>query len=177
MSEELFQRAMAFSRKAHSNHIGYNGQPYFDDHIVHVVKNALLLIVRFPEGMISKDEEALICALAALHDCVEDEKHTGTTYADLEAAGFGDALISRVRRLDGRNRKGTYQQDIESMALEGDLAVITVKLADNQHNRSPERAATRPAHMDGIQKRYDRAGQVLEVAFAELLQTRRRLAS
>jgi (p)ppGpp synthase/HD superfamily hydrolase len=80
-------------------------------------------------------EEAVRHA-ALLHDVLED------TDADdnfLRGQGYSDRVIALVEGVTRTPEKGTYRQWIDSIARSKDRGLILIKLADMQHNSSPER--------------------------------------
>lgn len=152
-----------FSREAHRHQQDKAGKPYFD-HILRVVDNCRRLIAQ--AGLALTTEQAwVIIAVAILHDVVEDEEITGVGYARLEEMRVPGEVIERVRRLDKRFKTGSYQQNIQAIADEGDIVVIVVKWADILDNSSPARIASLPPEERSIVKRYTGAGATLEAAY------------
>jgi (p)ppGpp synthase/HD superfamily hydrolase len=162
----FFEQAYAAARDGHQYQWDKAGRPYIE-HIDRVIERTRLLIQGLPEGQVDPALADAILATAALHDLVEDGDVTGYTYETLEAKGFPQAIIARVRRLDKRYKIGTYANNIEAIAIEGDIGVIMVKLADNLDNSDPERIAVLPPSERSIKDRYDRVRPFLVAAYEQ----------
>ena len=92
------------------------------------------------------------------------------TADDLRASGYSErtiALVQRLSRPEGENRP-SYMDWIRSMAASGDRGLISIKLADNEHNSQPDRVAKLPLGERDIVKRYERSMWVLRSALAAM---------
>lgn len=123
---EAFNRAYAFSARAHAGQFRKDGEPY----ITHPLAVAEILA-----GW-NMDGQTLVAAL--LHDVVED---TGVTREQI-AAQFGPAvaaLVDGVTKLDQLEFESKAHAQAENfrkmlLAMAQDLRVILIKLADRLHN-------------------------------------------
>ncbi|MGE0228313.1 MAG: HD domain-containing protein [Dehalococcoidia bacterium] len=104
--------ALAIAVEAHRGQVDKAGQPY--------ILHPLRVMAR-----VSTPEERLV---AVLHDVVEDSP---TTFDDLRAAGFDEAVVRAVDFLTRREDE-TYEAFIER--VDGDALARRVKLADLEDN-------------------------------------------
>ena len=121
----LIKKAYDFANKKHENQYRKSGEPY----IIHPINVAYNLATW---GM----DTPSICA-GLLHDVVED---TSATYQDIQV-GFGEEIAQIV---DGVTKLADAFSDLEEKqtknytklfgAMEKDIRVIIVKLADRLHN-------------------------------------------
>lgn len=97
-------------------------------------------------------------AIAWLHDVLEDSSFTE---GHLLAAGIEPATIQAVTVITRRDGE-RYVEFIDRIAASGNIAAITVKLADLRHN-------LRPGCPEDLAKRYRLAIPRLEAALALLI--------
>jgi hypothetical protein len=76
-------------------------------------------------------------------------------------AGISPAAAGIVQEVS-RPEGSTYRAWIQSLAALGSRSAVKVKLADNEHNGSPERVATIPEGPEMLRRRYLPARQLLE---------------
>lgn len=115
---DLTTKAADFARMKHHNQLDDSGKPYFDAHIVQVVKQL---------EVITQDENIL--AAAYLHDTVED---TDTTYEEL-IEEFGQKVADLVMEVTHEGEKDNYGRWFPRLKTrEG----IMIKLADRNSNIS-----------------------------------------
>lgn len=141
---------IAYIKKAHAGQMTKGGEPYW----THPVAVANLL----PASATDDERHA-----ALLHDVIED---CGVTADDLRAAGYSErtvGLVTALSRPEGDGRP-TYMEWIRSIAASGDRGLMTIKLADNEHNSDPERVAKLPFEERDIVQRYVRSMAVLRYA-------------
>lgn len=149
---------IAFIKKAHRGQYTKGGEPYW----THPVAVMELL----PEDATDDERHA-----ALLHDVVED---TDTTLDQLRDLGYSERtiwLLDKLSRPKGPDRP-TYMKWIESIAATGDLGLIQIKLADNQHNTVPERVLQLPESERGVVRRYARSMKILLSAINTLESTK-----
>jgi len=119
-------RAFLFSAEAHNGQLRRSGEPY----ICHPVAVTYLL------GQIRMDTQTLCAAL--LHDVIED---TGITKKEL-AATFNETVaelvdgVSKLSSIHFETRERAQAESFRKMllAMNRDIRVIIVKLADRLHN-------------------------------------------
>jgi len=122
----LIKRAYLFAADAHKDQIRKSGEPY----LVHPLEVALLISEL-------RLDEASICA-GLLHDVVED---TNITSDDLgqhfgaEVAALVDG-VTKLSRVTFTSREDAQAENFRKMllAMNRDIRVILVKLADRLHN-------------------------------------------
>ena len=86
---------------------------------------------------------------------------TNAALADADAATAAlSALMGEVERLS-------------ALADSGDIAVLRVKLADNEDNRDPARVAALPGAAERVATRYEPARALLEDGLARAMARRR----
>jgi GTP pyrophosphokinase len=123
---EKIERAYAIAREAHKNQRRRSGEPY----IMHPVAVAKIL---FEIGM---DNECIIGAL--LHDVVEDTDYD----LDFIKKNFGDDVallvdgVTKLGQIPLSTREEVQAENIRKMfiAMNQDVRVIIIKLADRLHN-------------------------------------------
>lgn len=123
---DLLRRAFEFARAAHKGQCRKSGEPF----VSHPVEVAIIL------GDLRMDAETVAAAL--LHDVVED---TDTTKEDL-ARLFGEAVadlvdgVTKITRIEVENLSDEQAATIRKMfvAMNKDIRVIVIKLADRLHN-------------------------------------------
>ena len=125
-NNELILKAYQLARKAHENQRRRSGEPY----IMHPVAVAKIL---FEMGM---DNECIIAAL--LHDVVEDTK-CSLEQIEEEFGGEVAQLVDGVTKLGQiplSSREEVQAENIRKMfiAMNRDVRVIIIKLADRLHN-------------------------------------------
>lgn len=123
---EKIEKAYQLAREAHKNQRRRSGEPY----IMHPVAVAKIL---FDIGM---DNECIIAAL--LHDVVEDTEYT----IDYIKKLFGDDVallvdgVTKLGQIPLSTREEVQAENIRKMfiAMNQDVRVIIIKLADRLHN-------------------------------------------
>lgn len=123
---EKIKHAYDLARAAHRNQRRRSGEPY----IMHPVAVAKIL---FEMGM---DNECIISAL--LHDVVEDTKYD----LDFIRSEFGDTVallvdgVTKLGQIPLSSREEVQAENIRKMfiAMNQDVRVIIIKLADRLHN-------------------------------------------
>ena len=123
---ENIKRAYELAREAHKDQRRRSGEPY----IMHPVAVAKIL---FEMGM---DNECIISAL--LHDVVEDTKYS----LDFIREQFGDDVallvdgVTKLGQVPLSSREEVQAENIRKMfiAMNQDVRVIIIKLADRLHN-------------------------------------------
>lgn len=143
---------VAYIQRVHAGQTTKGGDPYW----THPVAVMGLL----PANATEDERHA-----ALLHDVIED---CGVTADELRAAGYSErtiALVQGLSRPEGPNRP-SYMDWIRSIADTGDRGLISIKLADNEHNSQPDRIAKLPPEQRDIVKRYERSMRVLRKALA-----------
>lgn len=159
-----FEEIVAYAQRAHANHIGYDGKPYWP-HVERVIDNVEQLIDALPPGIFTPEEREIAKMIAALHDTAEDEKHTGVSHEQLGRDGVPIEVRKPLLRLDrNRSQIAQYLNNVQAMVIENDKFVLIVKLGDNRENRYRERTPG----METLQKRYDDAGKLLEAWYEHL---------
>jgi GTP pyrophosphokinase len=124
--EDLLERAFLFARDAHAGQCRKSGEPF----VSHPVEVAIVL------GDLRMDVETIAAAL--LHDVVED---TEVTKEDL-AEAFNEPIaelvdgVTKITRIEVENLSDEQAQTIRKMfvAMNKDIRVIVIKLADRLHN-------------------------------------------
>lgn len=124
---EKIEKAYILARNAHKDQRRYSGEPY----IMHPIAVAKIL---FTLGM---DNECIIGAL--LHDVVEDTEEYDIKYIRSE---FGDDVahlvdgVTKLGQIPLSTREEVQAENIRKMfmAMNEDVRVIIIKLADRLHN-------------------------------------------
>lgn len=116
MSLDLFFKARCFAEKAHQDQKDDDGKPYFDAHVLHVVK-----LVKEAGGTTD------MIVAAYLHDTIED---TDTTYEDL-VKEFGVKIADLVNELTHEGTKDSYGYYFPRLKSRD---AIVIKLADRMSN-------------------------------------------
>ena len=124
--EELLEKAFLFAREAHAGQCRKSGEPF----IAHPVEVALIL------ADLRMDVESICAAL--LHDTVEDT----TVSSDRVAEEFNSQIaqlvdgVTKITRIEVESLSDEQAQTIRKMfvAMNKDIRVIVIKLADRLHN-------------------------------------------
>ena len=136
---ELTKRAMIIAEEKHRGQVDKNGYPY----IFH------------PFTVASKMEDEVSCAVALLHDVVED---TGTSFEELKERGITDEVIKHLR-LVTHDKKVPYLDYVRNML--GDEVAMRVKVADLSHNSDLSRLKkVTPADLERV-KKYEQAKKII----------------
>jgi hypothetical protein len=130
----------------HAGQMDKGGQPY----IKHLDEVAFLLVYHW------RDVPQYAIAAAWLHDALED---TSATPQTLARAGISAAAIGVIQELT-RPPGLEYMHWIRQLATSGSEWALKIKLADNEHNRSPAR---RLPDSNLLLSRYLPARDILEV--------------
>lgn len=135
----MLEKAIELAARAHAGQVDKAGEPY----ILHPLR--LMLSVTGENARIT----------AVLHDIVED---TGTTLADLRAAGFSETVVAAVDALT--KRKGETRVEAAARAAANPVARV-VKLADVTHNMDLSRIPSpTPKDLDRM-KQYEQVRAIL----------------
>ena len=120
------KKALKLCYEAHAGQVDKSGLPYVH-HPFHLAEQM-------------DDEDSTVVAL--LHDVVED---TSCTFDDLEAMGFGEAVLGALRLLTHEDSVPylTYVKEIAK-----DPLAKKVKLADLAHNSDLSRLDHEPSEKD-----------------------------
>lgn len=147
------RQTIDFIVEAHAGQVTKGGEPYW----THPVEVMGLL----PSHATDDERHA-----ALLHDVIED---TSVTADDLRRAGYSERTVSLVERLSRPSgaARPTYMDWIRSIAASGDIGLMQIKLADNQHNSDPDRIAKLPENERDIVVRYVRSMNILQAAIKE----------
>ena len=124
--EQMLKRAFDFANEAHKGQCRKSGEPY----ISHPVEVAIIL------ADLHMDAETLCSAI--LHDTVEDTSAT----LELVAETFNDAIaqlvdgVTKITRVEVGTLTDEQAQTMRKMlvAMNKDIRVIVIKLADRLHN-------------------------------------------
>lgn len=124
--EEMLEKAFLFAREAHAGQCRKSGEPF----IAHPVEVALIL------ADLRMDVESVCAAL--LHDTVEDSDVTLEQVASLfneQVAELVDG-VTKITRIEVESLSDEQAQTIRKMfvAMNKDIRVIVIKLADRLHN-------------------------------------------
>ncbi len=127
----LTQKAMILMFEGHKDQKDKSGVPY----------------VFHPFHVAEQMEDEMSCAVALLHDLVED---TPCTIGELRRQGFPDAVCDAVALL-------THEEGVPYMdyirRIKGNPLAVKVKLADLMHNSDPTRLpCVTPADQARMQK-------------------------
>lgn len=122
----MLEKAFLFAGKAHSGQLRKSGEPF----IAHPVEVALIL------GDVRMDVETICAAL--LHDTVED---SDVTLEEVETE-FNTSIsqlvdgVTKITRIEVESLSDKQAQTIRKMfvAMNKDIRVIVIKLADRLHN-------------------------------------------
>jgi GTP pyrophosphokinase len=123
---DTLRKAFEFARDAHEGQCRKSGEPF----IIHPVEVAIIL------ADLRMDIEALCAGL--LHDTVEDS----TVTLDQVSAAFNDSVaqlvdgVTKITRIEVESLSDEQAQTIRKMfvAMNKDIRVIVIKLADRLHN-------------------------------------------
>jgi hypothetical protein len=136
------KRAETLSRLLHAGH-KYGDEPYFDAHVVPVVK-------RVHETHV----HPFYSVVAYLHDIIEE---TSVTIEDLKTFGFHSSTIRAVEFIT-RDPDDTYFEYIERIAKAPEVSGLgarVVKIADLEENLSNDPP-------DSLRERYEKALDILD---------------
>lgn len=133
---EMLEAARRVCKEKHAGQVDKMGKPYY----LHPYAVA---------DKVGSPEEKCV---AYLHDVVED---TDTTLDDLRGMGFPDEVVEGVDAVTRRDGESYF--DFIRRCKRNDIGRV-VKIADVQHNTSPERAAGRTP---SLEKRYSKAMAIL----------------
>ncbi len=136
----LTKRALKLCFEAHKNQVDKSGMPYVF-HPFHLAEQMT-------------DEQTTIAAL--LHDVVED---THYTFADLEAMGFGEEVMTALRLLTHDDAEP--YMDYVARIRENPIA-RAVKLADLAHNSDSSRLDYVDEWARQREEKYRRAMELLK---------------
>jgi (p)ppGpp synthase/HD superfamily hydrolase len=143
---ELLELAKKVAIQAHADKLDDGGEPYW----------------KHPEAVAARMTSLEGKMAAWLHDVVED---TPITIEDLRRMGFPSLVLDAVYAVTRQIRHGQKEKYIAEfiprIKRSGPLAV-ELKLADLDHNMSPERVAKLPPEKQDIVRRYERAKRILE---------------
>ncbi|MBE6753555.1 MAG: bifunctional (p)ppGpp synthetase/guanosine-3',5'-bis(diphosphate) 3'-pyrophosphohydrolase [Ruminococcaceae bacterium] len=145
---DAIERAYLLANKAHAEQKRKSGEPY----IVHPVSVAIILVE------LGMDSDCIVTAL--LHDVVED---TDYELSDIEEM-FGKTIaeltdgVTKLRKINFSSREEHQAENLRKMliAMNRDIRVIIIKLADRIHNMR-----TLYAHTE--QKQRDIAKETMEI--------------
>lgn len=127
--------AEAYASVVHAGQTDKGGAPYIG-HLARVVGRTSAKIPGL-NGTFSPERLDEMLQIAWLHDVIED---TSFGTADLAREGFSEGVLQGVYALS--NVSGVpYCDFIAGIAEHAPLAVILVKLSDNEDNADPERLA------------------------------------
>lgn len=146
------EETIAFIQKAHFGQVTKGGEPYWTHP---------LAVMQLLPACATEDERHA----ALLHDVIED---CGISAIQLLEAGYSHRtvnLVNALSRPEGQDRP-SYMEWIRSIAASGDIGLIHIKLADNQHNSDPTRIAALSEDQRGITKRYEKSMNILREALA-----------
>ena len=134
------RRAYELGKAAHDGQFRLSGEPFFS-HPLNVARIVISL------GM---DTESIIASL--LHDAVEDTEMTTETVAK-EFGSSVAALVDGVTKLNKMANLNSEQQQAENvrkmlLAMDEDIRVIIIKLADRLHNMRTLNAQSGPKQLE-----------------------------
>ena len=137
---EAIRRAYELGKAAHDGQFRLSGEPFFS----HPLNVACIVI------SLGMDTESIIAAL--LHDAVEDTEMTTETVAK-EFGSSVAALVDGVTKLNKMANLNSEQQQAENvrkmlLAMDEDIRVIIIKLADRLHNMRTLNAQSGPKQLE-----------------------------
>ena len=135
----LTRKAMILMFEGHKEQKDKSGVPY----------------VFHPFHVAEQMDDEISCAVALLHDLVED---TSITVEDLRRQGFPDAVCDAVALMT--HREGVPYMDYIRRIKENPIAV-KVKLADLRHNSDPSRLAVQTEKDLARMRKYQAAMELL----------------
>ena len=145
---DKIQRAYDLSEKAHRGQMRISGEPY----ITHPLAVAYILM------SLGMDTDTIIAAI--LHDVVED---TDTPLRDIETQFGRDVAllvdgVTKLRKMSFSTREEQQAENVRKMllAMNEDIRVIIIKLADRLHNM-------RTLDVRREQKQRDQAKETMDV--------------
>ena len=156
--------AQRFATIVHEGQVDKAGRPYVE-HLSRVDARVFAMSAGCPFWSNEEVDEAR--QIAWLHDAVED---TSYGYQELLMEGFSKAVCLAVSKLTRHEAaiNGSlppYREWIASLAENGDLPTILVKLADVEDNSDPERLALLPEETRArLLRKYEPAQEVLRAA-------------
>ena len=137
---EAVRRAYEMGKAAHDGQFRLSGEPFF----CHPLNVACIVI------SLGMDTESIIAAL--LHDAVEDTEMT-TEAVGKEFGSSVAALVDGVTKLNKMANLNSEQQQAENvrkmlLAMDEDIRVIIIKLADRLHNMRTLNAQSGPKQLE-----------------------------
>lgn len=123
---ELLRRAFEFARVAHADQRRKSGEPF----VIHPVEVAIIL------ADLRMDVETLCAAL--LHDTVEDSSTTKEQVAEEFSPQIAELVdgVTKISKIEVEDLNDEQAQTFRKMlvAMNRDIRVIVIKLADRLHN-------------------------------------------
>ena len=137
---EAIRRAYDMAKAAHEGQLRLSGEPYF----THPLSVACIVI------SLGMDTESVLAAL--LHDAIED---TPMTDEEIRRA-FGDSVanlvegVTKLNKMASRSREQQQAENVRKMllAMDEDIRVIIIKLADRLHNMRTLDAQSRDKQLE-----------------------------
>lgn len=124
--QELLRRAFEFAREAHKGQCRKSGEPF----VIHPVEVTIIL------ADLRMDVETLCAAL--LHDTVEDSSTTKEQVADTFSPQIAELVdgVTKISKIEVEDLNDEQAQTFRKMlvAMNRDIRVIVIKLADRLHN-------------------------------------------
>ena len=124
--QELLTRAFEFAREAHKGQCRKSGEPF----VIHPVEVTIIL------ADLRMDVETLCAAL--LHDTVEDSSTTKEQVADTFSPQIAELVdgVTKISKIEVEDLNDEQAQTFRKMlvAMNRDIRVIVIKLADRLHN-------------------------------------------
>ena len=136
--------AIRFMKRAHRGQKDLGGKPYW--------KHPVRVMARLGRSATIVEKHA-----ALLHDVIED---TGTTFQDIERAGFHADVLAVVELLTCPGTL-TYQRYIKRLIASGNAAALRVKLADLGDNMDGRRIIPDGRQHSQLLRRHQRAEQLI----------------
>ena len=127
--------AETFARTVHAEQADKSGEPYVE-HLQRVAARTMAKVAGLP-GILSAQLVSEILQIAWLHDVIED---TDYGQQDLLREGFSTEVVLGVLALTKR-AGARYDEAIRDLCFDAPLAVLLVKLSDNEDNADPDRLA------------------------------------
>lgn len=148
--------AEQIAEKVHKGQVDKLGRPYIE----HLRATVVNLTTLFPDA--TQDE----IDAAWLHDVLEDSIDAHEAELMLKAEGIRPEVIDIVKLVTRPPIE--YLSWIEGLAAVGNISALKVKLADNMHNRDPERVMAIADGTSLVAKRYEPARLIMENALRRL---------
>lgn len=124
--QALLKRAFEFARDAHAGQFRKSGEPF----VIHPVEVAIIL------ADLRMDVETLCAAL--LHDTVEDSSTTKEQVAEEFSPQIAELVdgVTKISKIEVEDLNDEQAQTFRKMlvAMNRDIRVIVIKLADRLHN-------------------------------------------